>query len=504
MGVAVAVVIVLLSGYMILRARSEAWKAAKTNSETLMLALRRDIERDFLLLDLSLQGAHEALAGPGIQVSRRGLLLHAVFDQSASVEDVAAVMVVDATGRITLHSKLATSPAANVADRDYFVAQRDNPGLGLFVSRVYRSRLRANDPSIALSRRLQTDDGRFDGIVVGALRLDYFKRLFQNLQLGPHGTLTLFSTDGHIVMRYPMRDEDIDRDISAADSTRRMIAGGNSGCFVAVAAIDGVNRLYTYTRVGTLPLILAVNLSVDDIYANWQTQAFIIGPVLVLLCLSTLGLTVLFCREVGRRSAAERRLLNSSRELAVMAATDGLTGLGNRRTMEAEVQDECQRALRTGNPIALLMLDVDHFKLYNDRYGHPEGDDVLRRVSRGLQGVITRPADTVSRYGGEEFVILLPNTDERAALAVAERVRASVEALAITHEASPIGVVTISIGAAVWYPALGDADAGLLKLADLALYKAKHAGRNRVRLTISGRPPHQLLHMSPADASVPG
>ena len=504
MGVTVTVVMVLLGGYMILKARSEAWESASTNSENLMLALRRDIERNFLLLDLSLQGAVEALAEPGIHDLGRSLLLHAVFDQSASVEDVAAVMVVDATGRITLHSKLVTSPSANVADRDYFVAQRDNPGLGLFVSRVYRSRLRADDPSIALSRRLQTGDGSFDGIVVGALRLDYFKRLFQNLQLGPHGTLTLFSTDGHIVMRYPLRDEDIDRDISAANSTRRMIAGGYNGRFVAVAAIDGVSRVYTYTRVGTLPLILAVNLSVDDIYANWQKQALIIGPVLILLCLSTLGLTVLFCREVARRAAAERRLFNSSRELAVMAATDGLTGLGNRRTMEAEVQDACERALDSGNPIALLMIDVDHFKLYNDRYGHPEGDDVLRRLSRGLQGVVTRPADTVSRYGGEEFVVLLPNTDERAALAIAERVRASVEALAIAHEASPIGVVTISIGAAVWFPAIGDAGAGLLKLADLALYQAKHAGRNRVRLTIAGRVPHQQLHRSPADASVPG
>ena len=162
------------------------------------------------------------------------------------------------------------------------------------------------------------------------------------------------------------------------------------------------------------------------------------------------------------------------------------------------------RAAHSGNPIALLMIDVDHFKLYNDRYGHPEGDDVLRRLSRGLQGVVTRPADTVSRYGGEEFVVLLPNTDERAALAIAERVRASVEALAIAHEASPIGVVTISIGAAVWFPAIGDAGAGLLKLADLALYQAKHAGRNRVRLTIARPRPAPAAAQEPGRCQRPG
>ncbi|MBK1734648.1 diguanylate cyclase response regulator [Halorhodospira abdelmalekii] len=162
------------------------------------------------------------------------------------------------------------------------------------------------------------------------------------------------------------------------------------------------------------------------------------------------------------------------------ALLDGLTGIPNRRYFDEQVQSEVRRSVREGSPLSLVMLDIDHFKLFNDHYGHGAGDLCLQKVARALSGALLRPGDRVCRYGGEEFVALLPATDAAGARVVAEQLRAAVEALAIDHEYSSTGpVVSISLGIATIdlntpSPAL------LLQQADEALYRAKVAGRNRV------------------------
>ena len=479
LGLAVALTIFAVGAIVILEGRKEAWQEAKTSSENLMLALKRDIARNFVLLDLSLQGAAEALSEPGIDAVSPGIFQHAVFDRSASAEDVGSFLILDSAGKIVGHSNQIAISNVDLSDRDYFTVHRDHAETGLFISDVFRSRLRGSDLSVALSRRLQAPDGRFAGVVVGAMRLDYFKRLLQNLDLGPHGAITLFASTGRIVYRQPYREKDVNRDVSQSQTFRQMSQAAQ-GQFVGTAAIDGVRRLYTFAHLNEIPLVIAVNLSVDDIYAGWRQRALMTGSVLAVLCLSTLALTLLFYREVQRRSAAESKLIAITQQLEVMAATDGLTGLSNRRKMKAEIEREWKRAVRASSSIALLMIDVDHFKLFNDRYGHPEGDEVLRSVARCLQENVLRSSDAISRFGGEEFVALLPDTDEAGALATAERVRAGIEALQIPHECSTRGHVTISIGASVALPSIGEREAGLLKAADVALYEAKRAGRNRV------------------------
>lgn len=176
---------------------------------------------------------------------------------------------------------------------------------------------------------------------------------------------------------------------------------------------------------------------------------------------------------------AEGALRTLTNELQQLATTDGLTGLMNRRAFDLAFAAELARAAREHASLALLMIDVDKFKNYNDRYGHPAGDDCLRAVALVLKQAIKRPADIVARYGGEEFVVLLPSTDEDGALVIAEDARKSLRALAIPHEASPKGVVTASIGLCV---SVGDGerDIDLLARADEALYDAKAAGRDRV------------------------
>jgi diguanylate cyclase (GGDEF)-like protein len=161
------------------------------------------------------------------------------------------------------------------------------------------------------------------------------------------------------------------------------------------------------------------------------------------------------------------------------AHTDALTGLPNRRRLAEVLSAEWSRALRPKTPLAVGMIDIDHFKGYNDHYGHPAGDRCLRLVATTLAGHV-RGTDHTARYGGEEFAVVLPDTDLVRARVVAERVRAAVEALDEPHAAAPRGFVTVSIGVAAVVPtSTGSADE-LMRSADAHLYEAKRAGRNRV------------------------
>jgi diguanylate cyclase (GGDEF)-like protein len=173
------------------------------------------------------------------------------------------------------------------------------------------------------------------------------------------------------------------------------------------------------------------------------------------------------------------RVDRANRTTRLQALRDGLTGLANRRCFNQTIEREFKRAARSGQPLSLIMVDIDHFKTFNDQYGHPAGDTCLRAVSAAMQGVPRRPGDIVARYGGEEFAILLPETDVAGAVQIVGDMQAAVRTLAIRHEASALGVVTVSAGVASWSPGrLAATPAWLVEAADAALYDAKALGRN--------------------------
>ncbi|MDE3739204.1 diguanylate cyclase [Pseudomonas resinovorans] len=186
-------------------------------------------------------------------------------------------------------------------------------------------------------------------------------------------------------------------------------------------------------------------------------------------------------------SRDNRERLELEARLQRLSQQDGLTGLFNRRYFDRQLNGEWRRLRRLGAPLALLMLDVDHFKAYNDRLGHQAGDDALRQVAQALQQSLQREGDAACRYGGEEFAIILANTAEDGARHVAERVMAQVAALAIEHPASPEGYLTLSIGIAISDPAREDQPDSLVSRSDAALYRAKHEGRNRTCLWEKGQ-----------------
>lgn len=187
-------------------------------------------------------------------------------------------------------------------------------------------------------------------------------------------------------------------------------------------------------------------------------------------------------RDVSERKALEAQLEEANCRLRVLAREDGLTRLANRRRFDEALGEEYRRARRVGAPLAVIMIDVDRFKAFNDTYGHPGGDACLQALAGVLKGRCRRPADLSARYGGEEFVLLLPNTDAAGALVVAECIRAAVRRLEIPHAGSEFGFATVSIGVAAMVPGRPQGPAALVEAADAALYEAKRAGRNAVRL----------------------
>jgi diguanylate cyclase (GGDEF)-like protein len=182
------------------------------------------------------------------------------------------------------------------------------------------------------------------------------------------------------------------------------------------------------------------------------------------------------------RDITERKVLEE--RLSALSLTDSLTGLWNRRAFDEALNREWKRTLREGSQISLLLLDIDRFKEFNDRYGHQVGDDCLRAVAACLKEAV-RDTDIIARYGGEEIVVILPSTDTAGAVEVAEKMRRAIEALRLTREARPEGGdrVTVSVGVATALARLGGTISlpeSLLLTADTAMYKAKNGGRNRV------------------------
>ena len=484
-GVIVAIGMLAVGVVLLLDARRDAQAQAERSLSNLTGTLQRDIARNFAVFDLSLLGAIEALEQPGLASASPGLQHAAIFDRSITAEYLGSLLVLGPSGDVVHDSTSLVPHPLNLADRDYFTTHLRQPSAGLFLSEPFQSRLRDRDPSIAISRRINARDGSFAGVVVGTLRLSYFSDMFKALDLGPGGTVLILCDDGRMVARYPLFDETLNQNF-ADTAIGKAVLGNNTGHITAVSSVDGVERLLEFRRIGKLPLHIAVGLSVRDIMAPWWRKAGVVGGILLLLAAASVALLLMFRREIARRVLAEDSLREVATRLEFAAKTDALTALPNRRAFQEALDLVWQAACRAGTPISMLMIDADGFKLFNDRYGHQEGDRALQAVGEAIRLNIRRPVassgigDVGARYGGEEFAVLLPGAGLADAVAVAERIRKDVHAAGIPHADGPAGFVTVSIGVSTAMPQHGERDRILVRTADAALYDAKHAGRNRV------------------------
>ena len=188
-----------------------------------------------------------------------------------------------------------------------------------------------------------------------------------------------------------------------------------------------------------------------------------------------------FMFDISERKKTEEQLLALQKQLEEYSYKDGLTGINNRRMFDSVLEVEWASAQRTRRPLSLILLDIDYFKQFNDHYGHIQGDDCLRRVAEALEEAAARPRDCVARFGGEEFVLVLPETDGESAKKIAERCRKLIGRLRIPHEQSGVAqLLTLSLGVGTIIPGAGDSPLTFVDAVDRLLYQAKQQGRDRM------------------------
>lgn len=257
--------------------------------------------------------------------------------------------------------------------------------------------------------------------------------------------------------------------------------------------IAAIRTLATHARLSTLPVIMVTAMQDSEtLRGAFEVGAtdYITKPINEVELLARVGAALRLKHEIDRRAAREQELIEVTQQLAAandrlqqISLTDGLTGLANRRHFDQVLQQEWGRAVRNRTPLSLILADVDHFKRFNDTYGHQEGDSCLTMVAEALGECANRSSDLAARYGGEEFALILPDTDSEGARAVGERLLANVTARAIPHGASSVGpIVSISAGVASLIPGDELAASALIAAADQALYQAKETGRGRIML----------------------
>lgn len=435
---------------------------ARQTLENLATSIDADISRNIEIYDLSLKAVANNLLLPEISTVSKAIRHLILFDHATTAKHFGAIQVFDADGNLTIDASTLDPVPQNRGSEDYFTAHRDNPGAGLFISRPMLFR---GAYSIVLSRRVSDTDGGFAGVVAGSIRFSYFHELFERLTLDPDDTITVLKRDRTIMMRRPFDLDVIGKNLNdhrawKADNLRVGSAFSGQG------PVDPTPRLYARSGDNG-PLFVVAGKPLSTVFALWQREAFRIGAVVLTLALFVLGSTLVLAREIRRRAEAENKLEE-------MATTDALTGLKNRRKFDAVIDVEWRRAMRQKTPVALLMIDADHFKAYNDTFGHQAGDQVLVGIAICISDSVSRAGDCAARYGGEEFAVLLPNTTATDAFKVAEAIRGKVQGWSDDGAAS-----TVSCGIASFVPSTGMDWAILVAAADKALYAAKAGGRNQ-------------------------
>jgi len=286
---------------------------------------------------------------------------------------------------------------------------------------------------------------------------------------------------------------------SGEEALDLLAAGKKVDAVLLDADMPGLDGIETCRRLKALPslrdlpvVMLTGPASEETLEAAFAAGAydFAAKPIQPSELLARVRAALHVRHEMDRCKAREAELLGAAHELQRLneelhrlAVLDELTGISNRRFFNLLLEQEWGRAAREVHPLSLVMIDIDFFKNYNDHYGHPRGDDCLRRVAGTLSALTRRPGDQVARYGGEEFVVLMPHTGQRGAAAVAELLRHKVEELNLEHARSGIGDhVTISLGVATAIPERRSSAELLVAAADQAVYEAKRHGRNRVHV----------------------
>lgn len=476
---AVFLAFVVVEGWRTWRDYRAAFAQARDSVTNLARATAQHAEDAIRQVDVLTAALAERVEGDGLQSIDVPRIHNLLVQQSKIMPQLHGLFIYGPDGQWIVTDKETTPDPANNADRDYFQYHRSHDDHDVRIGDVVRSRS-TNDLIVPISRRLNNPDGSFAGVLLGTIKVSYFVDYYGDFKIDDKGALVLAKRDGTILVRRPFIASVVGKSLANSEIYKRYLPSSDEGIAEVKAVVDDTERLYGYRALSTYPLVVEAGLSRESIIAPWRRDLIKTG--LVLFCLlavfSAFGLIVL--SQLRQKMMISRQLRRAHQAMQEMALTDSLTGLGNRRRLDAALADEIRLAQRNGSWISLIMIDVDYFKRYNDRYGHASGDDCLSAVGGAIQQAVKRPGDLAVRYGGEEFTVLLPNTDSTGAAQVAEDILRAIRSLNIEHAEHPLGKVTASAGIATRQPGIEDVTpTSLLKSADACLYSAKQNGRNR-------------------------
>ncbi len=438
-------------------------KLAQQTLGNLASSIDAEIARNLELYDMSMRNVAANMISPELMEVSRSVRQMVLFDYAATARHFGAIQVLDAGGNVTLDSSTLDPKQQNFAGDEFFTVHRRDPLFGLYISRPM---LHNGVYGIVLSRRIAARDGQFIGVVTGFIDYNYFHEIASRLQLERDDIIAVFRQDGLVIMRTPFDARIIGSDFSHRPSVQKALAFF-SGTYTDVSINDGVERLYVW-RDSSHPLIVMVGRSTAVIFGQWRKEAMQIAGAMGALALIACFLMLVLAGEMKKRAAMED-------EMARLAMTDGLTGLANRRRFDIVIEQEWQRAMRAQQPVSLLMIDADHFKDFNDRYGHQAGDLVLCGIAWSIARHGKRASDCAARYGGEEFALILPGLTLAEAIELGERIRRDIGSM----EREGMTPTTISVGAACLVPSAQTSMMELINKADTALYAAKSLGRNQ-------------------------
>jgi diguanylate cyclase (GGDEF)-like protein len=430
---------------------------------------------------------------------------------------IRGLSVIGPNNRIVCSTR-RTAVGLDVSDRPYIQDARKSWG---FVLSDYLIERTSNQAGVVAAYPTLAKDETVDAIIVAPIDLEWIGRLSSLVEARPGASALLLDRNGTVLAEFPQR---LERGRNYADHPLfREVFSRFDGTATA-AGFDGVRRIFAFMPLAGTDARILVGLDEAEVLRRIDREIGIAYLQLALFGILTLlaawfggeQLIVEPIRALARTAARigrgdldarpsrdklavefaplaaaltdmaiklgerDRELRSVNRHLEALASIDSLSGLANRRSFDARFEAEWQRAASLRRPIALMMIDVDHFKLFNDNYGHLEGDHCLRLIGNTLAAASSHKADFAARYGGEEFVLLLPDTPLVTALEIAERLRAGVAALAIDHRFAPSGRVTVSIGVASLTPGDDDSPQALIEAADNGLYAAKRNGRDMI------------------------
>lgn len=494
-----------LTIWKVLSSRDRALEEVNVHGLNLTQALETYSEGIVRQSSLLLLGLVERLETEGSGPAQIQRLSALIKRQQPLMPQLSGITIYDRHGHWLMASNRPIPVGANSTDRAYFIHHRDDPSREPFIGPPIRSRSN-QEWVITVSRRFNDDRGEFAGVVAVTLGVENFLRLFGKLDIGQEGAIGLTYTDGTLLVRYPFREQDMGRNFSKSLLYAKYLVDQSVGTASYTSSLDGVERLYAFRKSEKLPLITTVAIGKHEALTAWRTEA-LLSAVVVSGLLGLTGLIGWFLiLDIRRRTQvegelriAQQQLLGSNRQLELLAMNDALTGLANRRCFDQTLTTEARRAKRDGSSLALLMIDIDYFKRFNDALGHVAGDACLQAVGSVLDECVRRPSDLVARYGGEEFAVIMPDTDVDGAAVVAQLIIKRLQQANIAHPTSPVARVSLSIGiAAARGPHLEPVNA-LIGCADQALYQAKTAGRNRF-MTSAAQPSFDINGQQAADA----